>query len=348
METTPIEIIAEYERLLKLLSSPHIYKDITKISETKKTLSSLKTKYDLAQQIINFENEIEEAKELLDSSGKPEDKGIYEDIITRDTSLLDSIKALFSEAFLLSESFPDETFLEVRAGSGGEEASLFAEELLGMYLKYSTGKGWQTTLLDANSAVLGGIKHAVVLVKGENSYNLLRNESGVHRVQRVPATESSGRIHTSAASVVVIPKIDSKEVEISSADIEVFTYRSSGPGGQSVNTTDSAVRITHIPSGITVTCQDGKSQIKNREHALDILRSKLHAINQADDEKKLSQIRKTAIKSGDRSDKIRTYNFPQNRVTDHRISKSWHGINSIMNGEIDMLLSELSSLSLLS
>jgi peptide chain release factor 1 len=259
--------------------------------------------------------------------------------------LLNNIEHALSTDVLGDTNLVGDVILEIRAGSGGEEAALFAQELLSMYMNYSAQKGWQTTLLSAGDAVLGGIKHAIVEIKGDLCYTLLKFESGVHRVQRVPSTESAGRIHTSAASVVVFPKVDPTDVQIDPSEIEIYTYRSSGPGGQSVNTTDSAVRITHTPSGITVTCQDNKSQIKNREQAMIILKSKVRDVQQQQQDAQLSDTRKMAIKTGDRSDKIRTYNFPQNRVTDHRLSKSWHGIDSIIKGNIDELLIDVSGLS---
>ncbi len=230
--------------------------------------------------------------------------------------------------------------IELRAGTGGEEASLFASELFRMYSRYSTLKKWNVQVMNITESDSGGAKEVVFKVSGSMVYKHLKNESGVHRVQRVPATESAGRIHTSAASVVVMPEIDDIDIKVNPNDLVIDVYRSSGHGGQSVNTTDSAVRITHIPSGLVVTCQDTKDQQKNKQSALSVLRARLYQIELEKQQSEISDIRKTSIKTGDRSDKIKTYNFPQDRLTDHRIHKSWFGLDPIMAGEIDDILQE--------
>lgn len=229
--------------------------------------------------------------------------------------------------------------VEVRAGTGGVEASLFAEELYRMYIRFLSRKGWPTEQLDINYHDEGGIKEVSFEVNAPGSFGELRFESGVHRVQRVPVTESGGRIHTSAASVVVLPQVELREVEINDSDLRIEVFRSSGPGGQSVNTTDSAVRITHTPTGITVSCQDGKSQHKNKDKAMSILASKLYAIQLEEASQSSQALRSSAIQSGDRSAKVRTYNFPQGRVTDHRVKETWHNLAEIMEGEIEDLVS---------
>ncbi|HSX42202.1 MAG TPA: peptide chain release factor 1 [Candidatus Saccharimonadales bacterium] len=231
--------------------------------------------------------------------------------------------------------------LEIRAGTGGDEAELFARELFRAYQRYAERQGWQIELLDHNFSELGGVKSIVAQIKGPQAYAKLRFEGGVHRVQRVPKTEKSGRIHTSAVSVAVLPEAREVDVQLRPDQIRVDVYRSGGHGGQGVNTTDSAVRLTHIPTGIVVTCQDGRSQLKNKEKAMGVLRSRIWELEQEKQEQSVGAARRDMIKSGDRSDKIRTYNFPQSRITDHRINKSWHNIDAVMDGELDPMITAL-------
>jgi peptide chain release factor 1 len=231
--------------------------------------------------------------------------------------------------------------VEVRAGTGGDEAGLFAADLYRMYVRYADARGWKLELVDLSEGERGAYKEVVFIVRGRNAYGDLRHESGVHRVQRVPATESQGRIHTSAATVAVLPEAEEVDVEVREDEIRVDVYRSSGPGGQSVNTTDSAVRITHIPTGLVVTCQDEKSQLKNKVKALKVLRSRLLDAKIAEQEAMRSRDRKTQVGTGDRSAKIRTYNFPQGRVTDHRIGLTLHRLQEILDGELDELIGAL-------
>ena len=231
--------------------------------------------------------------------------------------------------------------LEIRAGTGGDEAALFGSDLLRMYLRYAERMRWKTELIESNETEIGGVKEVVMLVKGKGAYSRLKYESGVHRVQRVPETESGGRVHTSAASVAVMPEVDDVEVNLDPNDVRVDVYRASGNGGQCVNTTDSAVRLTHMPTGLVVTCQDEKSQIKNKEKAFKVLKSRLFDLMQQEQNDKIAAERKSQIGSGDRSERIRTYNFPQSRITDHRINLTLYKLDSFLDGDLDEVIDAL-------
>ena len=294
----------------------------------------------------------EEYKKAKDSLA--EGKEILE--LESDEELRELAKAEISEAeeklevlegelkiLLLPKDPNDErnVILEVRAGTGGEEAALFGGDLLRMYMRYAERRRWKTELMDINDTGIGGVKEATVIIKGKGAYSRLKYESGVHRVQRVPETESSGRIHTSAATIAVLPEVDDVEVDLDPNDVRVDVYRASGNGGQCVNTTDSAVRLTHEPTGLVVTCQDEKSQIKNKEKAFKVLKSRLYDLMLQKQQQEISAERKSQIGSGDRSERIRTYNFPQGRCTDHRIGLTLYKLDAIMDGDIDEIIDNL-------
>lgn len=275
--------------------------------------------------------QIEETKQLIEST---DDQGIVE-------LAKEELAKLTRE---LAESNPinqRNVIMEIRAGTGGDEAELFAGELFRLYQRYSERKGWKFELLDSSRSELGGLKSATILIKGTNAFADLKYEGGVMRVQRVPKTEKSGRVHTSAATVAVLPEAKDVDVQIKPQELRIDVYRSSGHGGQSVNTTDSAVRITHLPTNIVVTCQDERSQLKNKDKAMAVLRSKLWEVEQSKQDQSVGDLRREMIKSGDRSDKVRTFNYPQSRVTDHRVNKSWHNLEGILDGGIEPIIEAL-------
>ncbi|MEA4923658.1 MAG: peptide chain release factor 1 [Eubacteriaceae bacterium] len=286
---------------------------------------------------------IKEAKEILDETGSDDDmrelaKMELSELEEKVTPIEEELKVL-----LLPKDPNDDknVILEIRAGTGGDEAALFGADLLRMYTMYAESRGWKTELMELNDTGIGGVKEAVMLIKGKGAYSRLKYESGAHRVQRVPETESSGRIHTSAATVAVLPEVDDVEVDLDPNDVRVDVYRASGNGGQCVNTTDSAVRLTHEPTGLVVTCQDEKSQIKNKDKAFKVLRSRLYDLKMQEQNKEISEQRKSQVGSGDRSERIRTYNFPQGRVSEHRTGATIYKLENFLNGDMDEIIDGL-------
>ena len=334
-------ILEKYEELSMKVSDPDVINNQPLWQKYIKEMGEMEPIVNKYKEYKKAKEEISEAKEMLDSG----DEELKELAKMELSELEDKLPQMEEDLkiLLLPKDPNDEknVFLEIRAGTGGEEAALFAQDLLRMYLRYAERRGWKTEIMDANDTGIGGIKEAIVLIKGKGAYSRLKYESGTHRVQRVPETESSGRIHTSAATVAVLPEVDDVEVEINPNDVRVDVYRSSGNGGQCVNTTDSAVRLTHIPTGLVVTCQDEKSQIKNKEKAFKVLRSRLYDLKLQEQNDEISAERRSQVGSGDRSERIRTYNFPPGRVTDHRIGMTLYKLDGFLDGEIDEIIDGL-------
>ena len=286
--------------------------------------------------------ELEEAKEILDMEDDEELREMAREELKANEAAIEEYTEKLKILLLPKDPNDDKNvILEVRAGTGGDEAALFGSDLLRMYLRYAERMRWKTELIESNETEIGGVKEVVMLVKGKGAYSRLKYESGVHRVQRVPETESGGRVHTSAASVAVMPEVDDVEVNLDPNDVRVDVYRASGNGGQCVNTTDSAVRLTHMPTGLVVTCQDEKSQIKNKDKAFKVLKSRLFDLMQQEQNDKIAAERKSQIGSGDRSERIRTYNFPQSRITDHRINLTLYKLDSFLDGDLDEVIDAL-------
>lgn len=334
-------ILEKYEELSLKVSDPDIINNQPLWQKHIKEMGEMEPIVNKYREYKKAKESIAEAKEMLEMG----DEELKELAKMEIADLEDQIPVMEDElkVLLLPKDPNDEknVILEIRAGTGGEEAALFAQDLLRMYLRYAERRGWKAEIMDANDTGIGGIKEASVLIKGKGAYSRMKYESGTHRVQRVPETESSGRIHTSAATVAVLPEVDDVEVEINPNDVRVDVYRSSGNGGQCVNTTDSAVRLTHIPTGLVVTCQDEKSQIKNKDKAFKVLRSRLYDMKLQEQNAEISAERRSQVGSGDRSERIRTYNFPQGRVTDHRIGMTIYKLDSFLDGEIDEIVDGL-------
>lgn len=336
------EIKQEFAKLEEKLSDPKTLSDRDLVVKLSQEHSALKKILDLVSKLEENTKRIKETKELVNTE---EDNSMHalalEELSDLETNEIKIKAQLDEEINPKSPNDKKNTIFEIRAGAGGDEAAIFAADLFKMYSHYCESRNWKIELIDTSPIGVGGYKEIIFGVKGEGSFGLLKLEAGTHRVQRVPETEKQGRVHTSTATVVVLPEADDIDIEIKANDIRIDTFCSSGPGGQSVNTTYSAIRITHLETGITVSCQDQKSQHQNKEKALKVLRSRLLARQEEERLEKESSERKDQVGSGDRSDKVRTYNFSQDRVTDHRINKSWHNINLIMEGDIDDIIKSL-------
>ena len=332
----------QYQTLEERLGDPQVIADHVAFQRYAKAHSELAQIVDEYQVYRRLQSAINETKQILQESQDPEMQELAEAELRDLSRRLEEEEEKMRLLLLPSDPLDQKSIiLEIRAGTGGEEAALFAANLLRMYIRHAESKGWKVEMLSSNSTGVGGVREAILSVEGKGVYSRLKFESGVHRVQRVPITEASGRIHTSAVTVAVLPEAEEVEVEIDPKDLRVDVFRSTGPGGQSVNTTDSAVRITHLPTGMVVSCQDEKSQHKNKAKAMKVLRARLMDKLRDEQNAEISAARRQQVGTGDRSERIRTYNFPQGRVTDHRVGLTLHSLNTILEGDIDPLIQAL-------
>jgi peptide chain release factor 1 len=336
------QIEARYEELTRALASPEVINDSAKYQKTAKAHSEITDVVEKYREYKDLKRGIAESKAVLADEKDPEMRAYAQEELDKLEVRVNGVEEEL-KVLLLPKDPNDEkdVILEIRAGTGGDEATLFAAELFRMYTRYAETQGWKVEVLSTSESGVGGLKEVIAMIQGDRVYSRLKYESGVHRVQRVPATEQQGRVHTSAVTVAVLPEAEDVDIKIEPKDLRIDTFCSSGPGGQSVNTTYSAVRITHIPTNTVVSCQDEKSQIKNREKAMRVLRSRLYEMEMQKQQEALAKERKAMVGTGDRSEKIRTYNFPQNRVTDHRIGLTIHQLQEVMDGKLQPIVEAL-------
>ena len=333
----------EKEDLLKKLSNPEFLSNKKNFEEIPRKLKRIEEEINFLKTLAKIEKKIKEAEEILAEATDDELLSLAEEDLEKNKALREKILTEEEKKLKGNNNISEikGIIVEIRAGTGGNEAALFAHDLFRMYNRYAENKGWPMKIINMNKTALDGLKEAVMEINNKEAFENLKYEAGVHRVQRVPETESSGRIHTSTVTVAVLPEAEEVDIEVKPEDLRVDVFRSSGPGGQSVNTTDSAVRITHVPTGIVVSCQDEKSQLKNKAKALSILRSRLLFFEEEKRNKEIGKNRKAQIGTGERSEKIRTYNFPQDRITEHRIGLSLHHIENIFSGDLDKIINPL-------
>jgi peptide chain release factor 1 len=336
------QLEARYEEMNRALASPEIVNDSAKYQKTAKAHSEIAPVVEKYREYKDLTRGIAESKAVLADEKDPDMRAYAQEELTQLEARVAQVEADL-KVLLLPKDPNDEKniILEIRAGTGGDEATLFADEMFRMYSRYAETQGWKVEVLSTSESSVGGLKEVIAIIEGKRVFSQLKYESGVHRVQRVPATEQQGRVHTSAVTVAVLPEAEDVDIKIEAKDLRIDTFCSSGPGGQSVNTTYSAVRITHIPTNTVVSCQDEKSQIKNREKGMRVLRSRLYEIEMQKQQEALAKERKAMVGSGDRSEKIRTYNFPQNRVTDHRIGLTIHQLTEVMDGKLQPIVDAL-------
>ena len=334
-------IIDKHSLLSKQLADPEIFNDQKKLTTTAKEHSALEDVVNVGKEYLAVLQNIEDDKSILDGDDA-ELKEIAKEELIELESRKDKLESDLKILLLPRDPNDDKNLiLEIRAGTGGDEAALFAADLFRVYTRYAERKNWEYKVMDSSDTGIGGIKEAIVSIQGKGAFGMLKYESGVHRVQRVPKTETSGRVHTSAATIAVLPEAEDVDIEVNDSDLKIDTYRASGAGGQHVNKTESAIRITHIPTGLVVTCQDESSQHKNRAAALKVLKSRLLASEQEKAAAERAAERRSLVSTGDRSAKIRTYNFPQGRVTDHRINFTSYKLNEILDGDITEVIEKL-------
>ncbi|WP_010677216.1 peptide chain release factor 1 [Bacillus timonensis] len=333
---------ARYEKLNELLSDPDIVSDTTKLREYSKEQSDIQETVEKYREYKEVKEQLTDAKAMLEEKLDAEMREMVKEEINELEDQMEELEEILHVLLLPKDPNDDKNvIMEIRGAAGGDEAALFAGDLYRMYSRFAEHQGWKTEVMEANTTGVGGYKEIIFMINGKGAFSKLKFENGAHRVQRVPETESGGRIHTSTATVAVLPEAEEVEVDIHEKDIRVDTFASSGPGGQSVNTTMSAVRLTHLPTGIVVSCQDEKSQIKNKEKAMKVLRARVYDKFQQEAQAEYDQNRKQAVGTGDRSERIRTYNFPQNRVTDHRIGLTIQKLDQILTGKLDEVIDAL-------